>query len=261
MLDSLAVCGDSFGVGSGISNNPQEMINQSFGAVVSKNYNLPLKIFARSGCCNYVIYLQIKKIIEQYKIKKINPFVLVTTTHHSRFVISSEPEMGFVQYDLSDVDYKTYNFFDNEEDFLKFLPFTPKEQPRLVSETLSNFLHFTADKLTNLDKLFRRVKEKISFIENYYKYIYSDSVKHDYDNSLIVMMHLELKRHNIPHLILVSNQDLENYIDKKNFLLNNWGYYSRKYPDIYNSGHCTGQGHTELAQIIIEKIHQSELME
>jgi len=256
MLNSLSVCGDSFGVGVGISDDPKKIISGSFGAQVAKHYNIPLSVFARSGCCNYVIYLQVKKIIQQFKKNEINPFVLITTTHHSRFVLPITAEENYVQYDLSDVEYKLYNFFNTDEEFEDFLPFELNKEPKLVSETISNFFHFNKYKKVNLKKLFFGVGNKIDLIGNYFKQLYSDSIKHDYDMSLIVMMHLELKNCRIPHLILSPNDYLSKFIDRENFLKNDWGYYSRKYPDVYGSGHCTVQGHTELSKKIISHIDQ-----
>jgi len=69
-------------------------------------------------------------------------------------------------------------------------------------------------------------------------------------------MHLELKHRNIPHLILAPNNYFSKIIDKENFLKNDWGYYTRKYPDEYKSGHCTIDGHTELSKKIIEHMKQ-----
>lgn len=256
MVTSIAVCGDSFGIGIGISNDPQKMISESFGARVAKYFEVPIKIFARSGCCNYVIYLQVKKVIEQFKTKEINPLVLITVTHHSRFVFPIENEPHHIIYDLSDVNYKIYNIFHTEEELESFLPFIPKKEPKLISETVSNFLHFNKQGLINLKKFFNKLEKKVKVLEEYFKYLYSDSIKKDYDTSLIVMMHLELKRYNIPHLILTPDDYLSNFIEQQNFLQNDWGYYSKKYPDKYSSGHCTEIGHMELAKIIIEKISQ-----
>lgn len=254
MISHLSVCGDSFGVGAGISMDPHVMFNSSFGGIVSKDLNIPLKLYARSGCCNFVIYLQVKKIIEQYRENNQLPLVLITTTHHSRFCFPIDIETNFIEYDLSDVDYLTYSPFVNKEDYKNILPFTLKESPKLISETISNVIYHTSTPGSSLANLFARISSKLSIIKRYVEYLYSDSIKLTTDHSLITIMHLELAEAGIPHLIMAYNPYHTRFVKPENFFCQDWGYYSSKYPDQYKSGHCTAAGHLETANKLIEKI-------
>lgn len=253
MVNEIVVCGDSFGCGIGL---PFETcFENSFGGLVSQHYKVPHTVYARSGCCNYVIYLQVKKVIEDYKHKN-KPFVLVTTTHHSRFVFpSNNASNGYNNYSLEDVEYTVHEPYSGRESGIKrSLPFTPSAKPKLVSETVSNIVYFLADKAPNLEYLFSNVKNKLSAIKTFYEELYDDSIKQDYDSGIILTMHMMLKEHGIPHLIMAPNEHNNRFIDKENYFYNNWGHYSQKYPDKNGSGHCDERGHREVANKLINRI-------
>lgn len=261
MVKCISVCGDSFGLGAGIDSNPTIMYDKSFGTLVADYFNLPVKIYARSGCCNFVISLQVQKIIQQFTKKIIpKPFVLITTTHHSRFSFPIEDELGLINYDLADVDYITHNVFESKSKLFEKLPFRPNDKSRLISDTLSNWLEFKKNKLQNLAKNFTMLQDKLSTVDDYFQYLYSDIIKQEYDIAMILKMHVELKSANLPHIIMSGDQNLKNYIDKENFLFNNWGHYIQKYPDSQRTGHCNQQGHREVADNLIVKINETRAM-
>ena len=253
MVNEIVVCGDSFGCGIGLPF--KHCFEKSFGGLISQQYNVPHTVYARSGCCNYVIYLQVKKVIEDYK-HKDKPVVLVTTTNHSRFVFPSDhADSGYNNYSLEDVAYTLHEPYSGREHVYKRpLPFTPKSKPKLVSETVSNFVYYFKGKAPNLEYLFSNVKEKLSAIKSFYEELYDDSIKQDYDSGVILMMHMMLKEAGFPHVIMSPNPHQDRFIDKKNYLQNNWGTYSQKYPDVMGSGHCDEQGHIEVAEKIIKHI-------
>lgn len=253
MVNEIVVCGDSFGCGIGLPYN--RCFEDSFGGLIAKHYNVPHTVYARSGCCNYVIYLQVKKVIEDYKHKQ-KPFVLITTTNHSRVIVPSDHSKNeFNTYTLEDVEYTLHEPYSGRESGNKRpLPFTPKTKPKLVSETVSNIFHYTNGHTPNLEYLFSNVKNKLHAIKTFYEEIYDDSIKQDYDTSLILMMNVMLKEVDIPHLIMSSNQHNDRFVDTKNYFYNNWGQYSQKYPDTMGSGHCDERGHVEVANKIINRI-------
>jgi hypothetical protein len=253
MVNEIVVCGDSFGCGSGIPID--SCFEASFGGQVAEYFSVPHRVYARSGCCNYIIYLQIQKVIEDYKFKE-KPFVLVTTTNHSRFTFPSDESLeGFNQYSIEDVDYYSYPPYNGTVPNKK-PPFTPNKKPKLVSETISNVLYYLKGDAPNLHYLFTNVKEKMRIIGEYYQELYDDSIKQTYDNALILMMHRCLKEAGIDHLIMSPNEYDCRFIDPMSFFYNNWGEYSKKYPDLYGSGHCTEEGHAEVANKIIERIRR-----
>jgi hypothetical protein len=253
MVNEIVVCGDSFACGIGLPFS--SCYEKSFGGLVSQHYKVPHTVYARSGCCNYVIYLQVKKVIEDYKHKN-KPFVLVTTTHHSRFVFPSDHAgSGYNNYSLEDVVYTLHEPYSGRESgLIRPMPFTPNPKPKLVSETVSNILYYLAGKAPNLEYLFSNVKNKLSAIKTFYEELYDDSIKQDYDSGIILMMHMMLKENNIPHLIMSPNEYNDRFISKENYFHNNWGEYSRKYPDRMGSGHCDERGHVEVAKKLIKTI-------
>lgn len=252
MVNEIVVCGDSFGCGIGIPFN--DCFEKSFGGQVAEHFSVPLRVYARGGCCNYVIYLQIKQVVEDYKNKK-PPFVLVTVTNPSRFSFPSDATMGYANYTLADVDYENYPpYSSNTYDKIRPTPVKQNKNPRLVSETVSNVLYYIKNKNTNLSPLFRNIQPKLNYVNIYYQSLYDEEIKHTQDNGLILLMHNLLKEAGIPHLIMTPDEDRDRFIDRKNFFYNNWGYYSQKYPDVMKSGHCTEVGHEKVAKKLIKRI-------
>lgn len=257
MVKEIIVCGDSFGCGSGIP--VETCFESSFGGQTAEHFNVPLNVYARSGCCNYVIYLQVKQVIEDYRAKE-KPFVLITTTNHSRFCFPIDTTSGYVNYTLADVDYNSYLPYAEHTGLgRRPKPLEKFNEPKLVSETISNVLHFLEKNANNLAKLFVKLKPKLETVKAYYRDLYDDEIKQTYDHGLILMMHHELKEAGIPHLIMSPDEYRDRHIDKENYFYNNWGYYSQKYPDIYGSGHCTEEGHLEVANKIIKRIEGMRL--
>jgi hypothetical protein len=253
MVDCIAVCGDSFGQGSGIPE--PETFDKSFGGVVASHYGLPLKVYARSGCCNYVIYLQVKKIIEQARQSLHKPFVLVTLTNHSRFSIAVDDAPDFKAWDLADVDYTTYAPYAHDSLVKREKPFQSNRKPTLLSETASNFTWAMMHrKAPNLEHLFKQIHRKVNSVVSYFKDVYDDEIKHTHDIGLAMLMHHELLDAGIPHIIMSSEEERLRFIKRDNWLTINWGIYTQKYPDIYKSGHCDERGYKEVADSIIQKI-------
>lgn len=252
MVKEILVCGDSFGCGMGIP--IESCFEASFGGQIAEHFSVPLNVYARSGCCNYVIYLQIQQVITDYRPKEA-PFVLVTTTNHSRFCFPIDTTQGHVGYTLADVDYDSYTpYAEHTGAGRRPKPLENFNKPKLVSETISNVMHFLEQDASNLENFFTSIKTKLETVEKYYKELYDDEIKQTYDQSLILLMHSELKEAGIPHLIMSPNEYRDRFINKENYFYNNWGYYSQKYPDLYGSGHCTEEGHMEVANKIIKRI-------
>lgn len=256
MVNSIAVCGDSFGCGSGLDNDI--CYEKSFGGLVASHFNLPLKVYARSGCCNFVIYLQAKKIIDQFEHNKIKPFVLITTTHHSRFVMPMQIVGEYRKYDLSDVDYLRYHPYSQKNNTTpRPLEFELADTPKLMSETISNFIWYAEKGALNLEYLFNGILDKVDAVKTYFAEIYDDNIKQEYDSALILKMHLELKEAGIPHLIMDSNRYHSRLIDTNNYFYNDWGVQSRKYPDKFKSGHCDERGHRAVALDLIKEMEKT----
>jgi hypothetical protein len=259
MVTSVSVCGDSFGCGSGLPD--RTCYENSFGGLVADSLKVPLKVYARPGCCNFVISLQVKKIIEQQQYTKNKPLVLITATHHSRFVMPIDNGLNYQKYDLSDVDYMRYHpYAATHNKTPRPLEFELSKKPKLLSDTVSNFIWYTEKGADNLGYLFKEIQFKLGAAKTYIAEIYDDSIKQEYDTALILKMHLDLKHAGIPHLIMSPNTHDFQVMDAKNFFENNWGYYSQKYPDKIGSGHCNEIGHRQVADKLIEKIRNEKFV-
>lgn len=258
MLTHLAVCGDSFGTGEGLPDDVR--YEKSFGGAVADRFNLPLKVYARSGCCNFTIYLQVKKIVEQAAVnRQYKPFVLITTTFHERMIIPLDDGFRYTKPDLSNVEYLSYSPYWAPPDWIKRpLEFNIKEA-RLVSETVSNFQHFRTGGHRHLSKLFAKLSdEKFKAIEEYYLHLFDTGIKKEQDDALFVTMHVMLKKANIPHAFMGAF--LPAIIDKENCVKFNWGEFTQAYPDSQGSGHCNEEGNRLAGEKIIDHINTYNLI-
>lgn len=253
MVDCVAVCGDSFGVGSGLK--PEIAYEKFFGGLVAAELNLPLKVYARSGCCNYTIYLQVKKIIEQKHHNIHNPLVIITLTNHNRlFMPIGNTENSDERPDLSMVDYRSYDPYNvRTSPVLRPLPFQLSGFPQFCTETLSNIDLSIVGKLPGSRRTLSLVHDKINSIKSYIVDLYHSGYKNDQDTGLVALMHLTLKKEEIPHLIMGHGLARFNFIDYKNFAQNDWGGLVKLYPDDLGTQHCNERGHEIVYNNIIQK--------
>ena len=78
MVNKLVTCGDSFACGSGLDN--VDAFEKSYAGLTAKEIGVEQKVLARPGCCNFIIWLQIKYAVHNIN----NPFVLITMTNAAR---------------------------------------------------------------------------------------------------------------------------------------------------------------------------------
>ena len=245
ILTHVAVCGDSFAVGHGLDFETQ--FEKSFGGVVAAHYNLKHVVYGRSGCCNFVIYLQVKKIVEQIKKNKdFWPLVLLTDTWNERITFPIKKSWFASSADLSEVDYLNYSPYQEG----KPLAFKTKKNYRLVSEGITTIYQ---GKRFGLNQLYDKIKpEHRNGIESYFSEIYDSEIKKEIDASLVASAHQLLKINNIPHVFLT--RELNTLINKENNLQSRWEKLSAKYPDKSKTGHCNETAHNIVAQDIINHI-------
>jgi hypothetical protein len=254
MVTHIATCGDSFGCGAGLTDD--SCYEKSFAGVVAEKFNLPQRVYARSGCCNFTIYLQVKKIIEQASHdKSYRPLVLITTTFHERLIFPTDNGFKFKTPDLADVEYLSYVPYVDNKRPLEFKTNTS----RLSSETVSNIQHYQTGNAPNLARLFANVnKQKLNAIGQYYLYLFDTGIKKDYDEALFVTMHMMLESANLPHVIMACYPPL--VIPAKNAMHNDWGFYSKNYPDEQGSGHCNEVGNLKVGNEVISHIEKYKLI-
>jgi hypothetical protein len=256
MVTCVAVCGDSFGCGTGLPD--LTCFEQSFAGIVASQLNLPQKVYARSGCCNFTIYLQVKKIIEQLRNNKDIPFILITTTYHERIICPID-DTNQSEPDLSNVEYLTYPPYNEHTHNRRSLPFSLKET-KYFSNTFSNIWHYFYKKANGISNFFEKIStEKLKALVDYYALVFDSGIKREYDEALFISMHYKLKAHNIPHLIMGNfiTPELKN---NHSFMEFNWGNYTQQYPDQYKSGHCNELGNELVGKKVIEHIKKYNLL-
>lgn len=241
MTTHLAVCGDSFSVGHGLP--PEVQFEHSFGGIVAKHYGLKHLVYGRSGCCNFVIYLQVKKILEQTRFNPFyKPFVLVSSTWHERVTFPLNFRSLFPEPDLSQVDYLNYEPYSASSPVPRKLPFRTNNKHRLVSETLPDLNHLRSQ----LDP------EDHTAVDMYVAHLYDPAIKEIIDYSLLTTAHRLLVKHKIPHLF-ISPKRIDT-IDSTNNLKKSWIKLLNKYPDCMGTGHCNEQGHRIMADSVIQHL-------
>jgi hypothetical protein len=256
MIESVIVCGDSFATGVGLP--PEKCYEEFFGGLVAKDLNLPLRVFGRSGCCNFTIFLQVKKVIEQYKDRVIKPLVLISVTYHERYIIPIVDNITQDDLDLKYVQYKEYEPYSETSTPQRKIEFDLADEAKLMSQTLTNINQYLSGKPSGaVKKSFDAIsKQKYDSLINFITDVDNERLKYEHDNAIITKAHLLLVNNNIPHIIMPSHDLMYSHLNQKNVAIVDWGHFCKKYPDNLGSGHCDEQGHKEVFEILKPKIEE-----
>jgi hypothetical protein len=256
MIESVVVCGDSFATGVGI---PTERCYEDFfGGLVAEELNLPLRVFARSGCCNFAIYLQVKKVIEQYQYSKIKPLVLVSVTYHERYMIPIVDNIKNDDLDLKHIQYKEYEPYSDFSKPQRKIEFELADEPKFVSQTITNInLYLEGEQAGATTKSLDVVpRSKYNSLMNYIADVDNEKIKYEYDNAIITKAHLLLLNNNIPHIIMSTHDDFFKHLNQKNVAIVDWGGLCKRFPDNLGTGHCDENGHKEVFEILKPKVEE-----
>lgn len=256
MVNTVAVCGDSFGTGSGLDTDI--CFEKSFAGITAEHFQLPQRVYARGGCCNFTIFLQLKKVLEHVECDSaFKPIIVITTTHHERIIIPLDDGTQYIRPDLSQIDYISYS------------PYHPKTgnrpiafertKTRLFTQTITNIEHLLKSRPgSRLGHVENLPNQKLDTLGQYYTDIFDTAIKKEYDDSLFIHMHMMLKSKEIPHVII--GHILSSLIEEKNRLDLMWGYYTKKYPDAMGSGHCNEEGNRLVGELLINHIKTHNLI-
>jgi hypothetical protein len=255
MVDFVATCGDSFACGSGLLDS--ECFEKSFGGLAADHLGVPQRVIARAGCCNFTIWLQIKHVVNEWA-KGKKPFVIVSMTNSARTVWYkpfSQPAPG-TQPTIEHLNYEDYSPYDvhTAEHFRRPIPVATNHI--MQSETLSNLDTFFDQKIKATWPQFDRHEPnaRLKTLRDWVADFFSFEIKQEYDNGILLQGHLLLKKHNIPHVFMGWQPDLQNLMDENNYAPVDWGHWSRHHPDPKGTGHCDKRGHEEVFKIIQPKI-------
>lgn len=251
MVDFIATCGDSFACGSGLQDF--ESFEKSFGGLAAEYLGVEQRVIARSGCCNFSIWLQVKHVVNEWALGK-TPFVIVSITNAARtvwFKPGKEPPAG-TQPTIKHLNY---------EDYAPYHDHTPKHFRRPIpvetnnimqSETLHNLDSFSDQKVKATWVQFDRHEPnaRIELLRKWVADFFNFEIKQEYDNGILLQAHMLLKKNNIPHVFMGWQPDLQNLMDEVNYVPVDWGHWSKYHPDPKGTGHCDKVGHAEVFKLI-----------
>ena len=224
----LGICGDSFM--ASIEKNelfPDNGHGKHFTEILSKRLNYDLITYARGGCSNQAIRLQIDEIIKH----KPNHVIIGTTTPDSiEFPI---PDLSASTYEdkWKERNYNPFNGIYNisyegyKTESTKHEGFS-KIEPKLVSETMSNIFQLRHHQ--------HLTKDKKSAIEQFFMHMYDYEWKIQHDSWILSEGLYKLKENNIPFTVIIYNLHLHYFSSHIKNVINNesplnpWTYYDPK---------------------------------
>lgn len=255
-MGKIIVCGDSFSIGIGC----EDLVNQPYGSLLSKEFNLELINLAKGSSTNLSIYLQVKYALEKYD--NID-FVCVGTTCNNRiewFKEDSKSEKTEITNEM--INYHQYPPYVGKMDIFGNHPLSDNENytGEILTENFGGVLDYIEiiennrpHDLDYVEKYKKEPIEKLKILRDFYLYIRDHRIQKIYDDAIISMIHNILKTKNIKHLILLDHNDLDSLIPEKNLIKINWHRLCEKYPET-KWYHTSYEGHIEVFNKIKDKI-------
>lgn len=255
MRKVLGICGDSFMAAKKYEEGVDNGYGKHFTEILAKRLNCNLVTYARGGCSNQTIRLQIDEII-----KHKPDHVIIGSTTPDRLEIPIKdltvkaysekwdqnnyiPSLGLFNIDYTGY-YETYASSQKEE--------FKKNKPTLQSETLSNIFNGTTPGKSYTNT-------QIRAIEDYFNLIYDYKWKMQQDSWILSDGLYKLKNNRITyHFICENLYTFDSETHKEGFIgreseLNPWTYYS---PEKYSpySFHLTEEDEIMLADLWYEEL-------
>lgn len=250
MKKTLGICGDSFMATKNYEEGVDNGYGKHFTEILAKKLDCDLITYARGGCSNQAIRLQIDEII-----KHKPDHVIIGSTNPDRIEVPTSdltvkdyrekwykgnymPATGLFNIDYSGY-YETY-VAANHEGF-------KNNTPTLRSETLSNIFDYTAP-----GALY--TKAQLDALERYFHVIYDYTWKMQQDSWILSDGLHKLKHYGISyHFICYGLYTFDSKIHGEGFVgrednLNPWKYYSIEKPTPY-SFHLTEEDEITLANL------------
>jgi hypothetical protein len=237
-MKKLVICGDSYmaSISENI-NNPDNGSNKHFTELLAKKIGWEVTNFARGGCSNQTIRLQIDEAI------KLNPdYVILASTSYDRYDFPINDMTTDEYYGKNSYSsYKEYNGLYNIEykDFPDKSAENPKFneiEPNMFSETLNNIFNDTSPK--------KHLNEnEIKILEKWFDRFYDSAWKRQQDGWILADGVRRLQDNNINFTFICTSVDLNLFDFCKNKII----YYdSELTPSKYNNQNSTYRFHTSL---------------
>jgi hypothetical protein len=202
MKKTLGICGDSF-----MSPLNGEGRGKHFTEILAEKLDLDLFVFARGGCSNQTIRLQMEEMLK-------NPpdLVLIGLTSPDRIEIP----IGDLSTDDYFKKYSMFNFLKDDgiynieyhtysEDQSSDKDLFKKTIPKMRSETMNNIFN----NIKNAKNFYSQ--NQIRAIEYYFQYLYDCEWKKQQDSWIIADGLNKLIRHNIDFLLILNHLSEENF--------------------------------------------------
>jgi hypothetical protein len=253
-VDLLVTCGDSFACGSGLPD--EDAFEKSYAGLTAKDIGVEQKVLARPGCCNYIIFLQIKWAVENLT-QANKPFVLITMTNAARtaWYKPFQNKRSGVPPSIEHLNYQDYPPYDTHTNRTMRRPIPVQTDNSLQSETLTNLDTFLDEgAVASWIQFSHEPQARIKVLRDWVADFFNFEIKNDYDNGILAQGHLLLKKHNIPHLFMGWQPQFGDLLPEENYVAVDWGYWSQNYPDDRGTGHCDYRGHDLVYKEIIKKV-------
>jgi hypothetical protein len=262
MKKKLVICGDSFNYGIGCVN----MNTQPYGVLTSNYFNWDLVRLARGSASNYVIHLQGMYAADM--IEKPHLIVLGQTSY-DRIEWFNEHAKDTHNHSLKNLNYHMYpphhTAYPHHDSPMPFYLQDKEYNPYILSEQVGGIddcLKVRKSNPTNpyYKRLNTEPTPKLQLICDYYLKVFDYEIKRNYDIGTLTKAYYYIKRQGINCIIAtVDKEEFSKFVDEKDLLSVDWGQLSLKYPDTIGSLHTSEEGHSVVANALIEKIKELNL--
>ena len=267
-MKNLVICGDSFNIGIGC----KDLINEPYGSLLAKELNLNLVNLAKGSSTNFSTYLQVEYALR--KIKDIELVIISSTCFHRTEFFNKEAQYGKQQPIVRNesVNYHEYPPY-GEGTYITGqilehpLSSDQEYQPSMYTENYHGILDYVD--LLNNSKLnkggyYKRYDNeddtRLKLVHDHYFDIWHTGIQRLYDIGMINLSHTLLKNADIPHLVLIEDQELTKIIDEKNQCWVSWGELSQQYPDDLGTLHTSEKGHLEAFDKIYNTLKRNSVI-
>lgn len=255
-MENIIVCGDSFSIGIGCENIKTE----SYGALLSEAYSLPIVNFSKGSSTNLSIFLQVKYAIENIENIKFLILGMTSSTRVEWFPDDEKSKWPLENIHVNYHQYPPYSPSTYHDVIDNPMGLDKNYNGTMFTENFFGIIDYVENgkKNTPYFEKFKNEDKKIKIIYDYYLNIFDNSIQRTYDNGIICMSHLLLKEKKIKHIILNEFNDFNGIIPEENLLMINWNEISGEYPDKYNSLHTSEVGQKKVFNLIYKKIEENE---
>lgn len=262
LKNKLVICGDSFSIGIGCD----DLNKEPYGSLLSAVLDLDLVNLAKGSSTNLSIYLQAEYAVNN--IATENDIILISHTSYDRvdwFPWDDDNRNHITNTDVNYHQYPPYGEFTNYQ-ILENHPLVndARYDGRMFTDNFVGVIDYWEnfgknDKESGYYSRFKNEpKERMKTLYDFATTIHDDRINKVHSMGVITMAHQLLKKKNIKHLILTNDTlTYSRFIDLPNLVEVCWGKLSLKYPDSHKSLHTGPKGHSEAANIVMNKMKEN----